>query len=217
MSSNGVVFDLDGTLADTLPSIADAINWGLAAVGLPEVPRSDVRGWIGEGLPMLCRRALRGADNVPFDRMIEAVSLHYRQHQLDKTVPFPGIPELMDELARRGVPMAVLSNKPHEHTVTMTQAIFGRWPLVAVEGYQEERRRKPDPQTLLAICQAMGLPPTAVMLVGDSNTDIATARNAGAIPIGATWGYRDREELIAAGAVHLVDRPADLLPLLDKV
>ncbi len=209
----GVVFDLDGTLADTLPAIADAINCGLAAIGLPEAPRSEVRRWIGEGLPTLCRRALRGAEDVPFDRMVEVVSQHYREHQLDKTVPFPGIPELMDELARQGIPMGVLSNKPHEHTVTMTEAIFGRWRLVAVEGYQEESYRKPDPRTLLQICQAMSLPPRQVMLVGDSNTDIFTARNAGVIAVAATWGYRDRDELIAAGPNYLIDRPEQVLAL----
>ena len=213
MKTKGVVFDLDGTLADTLPSIADAINCGLAAVGLPAVPQSDVRGWIGEGLPTLCRRALRGAE-VPFEQLYEVVSRHYREHQLDKTVPFPGIPELMNELARRGVPMAVLSNKPHEHTLTMAQALFGRWPLLAVEGYQEESRRKPDPQTLLDICQAMKLPPGRVLLVGDSGTDIATARNAGVIAVAATWGYRDREELVAARPDHLIDRPEQVLALI---
>ncbi len=214
MSTKGVVFDLDGTLADTLPAIADAINSGLAAIGLPEAPHADVRTWIGEGLPTLCRRALRGAENVPFDRMFEVVSKHYREHQLDKTVPFPGIPELMDALARRGVPMGVLSNKPHEHTLTMTQALFGRWPLVAVEGYQEESYRKPDPRTLVQICQTMGLPPREVMLVGDSNTDIFTARNAGVIAVAATWGYRDREELIAAGPNYLIDWPEQVLALV---
>lgn len=158
--------------------------------------------------------ALRGAENVSFDRMFEAVSQHYREHQLDKTVPFAGIPELMDELARRMVPMAVLSNKPHEHTLTMTQAVFGRWPLVAIEGYQEESRRKPDPQTLLEICQTMGLPPRQVMLVGDSATDIATASNAGVIAVAATWGYRDRDELIAAGPNYLIDWPEQVLALI---
>lgn len=210
----GVVFDLDGTLADTLPSIADAINYGLAAVGRPEVSRDEVRRWIGEGLPTLCRRALPDADEETFERMMAAVSKHYREHQMDKTVPFPGIPELMDQLARRGVPMGVLSNKPHEHTVTMTKALFGRWPLVAVEGYQEESYRKPDPRTLLRICQAMVLPPREVMLVGDSNTDIFTARNASVIAVAATWGYRDRDELIAAGPNYLIDWPEQVLALI---
>jgi phosphoglycolate phosphatase len=214
VNTNGVVFDLDGTLADTLPAIADAINSGLAAIGLPEAPRADVRAWIGEGLPTLCRRALRGAENVPFERMMEVVSKHYREHQLDKTVPFPGIPELLDELARRRVPMAVLSNKPHEFTVPMAQALFGRWPLVAVEGYQEESYRKPDPRTLLEICQAMALPPQQVILVGDSNTDIFTAHNAGVIAVAATWGYRDRAELVAAGPNYLIDRPEQVLALI---
>lgn len=210
----GVVFDLDGTLADTLPSIADAINYGLAAVGRPEASRDEVRRWIGEGLPTLCRRALPDTDEETFERMMAAVSQHYREHQMDKTVPFPGIPELMDELARRHVPMAVLSNKPHVYTVPMTEFLFGRWPLVAIEGYKEEDRRKPDPRTLLEICATMNLPPREVMLVGDSNTDIFTARNAGVIAVAATWGYRDRDELIAAGPNYLIDRPEQVLALV---
>jgi phosphoglycolate phosphatase len=157
---------------------------------------------------------LPDADEQTFERMMTAVSQHYREHQMDKTVPFPGITELMDELAGRGVLMAVLSNKPHVYTVPMTQALFSRWPLVAVEGYKEEDRRKPDPRTLLDIVAKMAAKPSQVMLVGDSNTDIATARNAGVIPIGATWGYRDREELIAAGAAHLIDAPGQLLALI---
>ncbi|MGQ9649346.1 MAG: HAD family hydrolase [Phycisphaerae bacterium] len=210
----GIVFDLDGTLADTLPSIADAINYGLAAIGRPEVSRDEVRRWIGEGLPTLCRRALPDADEETFERMMAAVSQHYREHQMDKTVPFPGITELMDELTRRGVLMGVLSNKPHVYTVPMTQGLFGRWPLVAIEGYREEERRKPDPRTLLDIVARMEAKPSEVMLVGDSNTDIATARNAGVIPIGATWGYRDRDELIVAGAAYLIDAPGQLLALI---
>jgi phosphoglycolate phosphatase len=214
MSVKGVVFDLDGTLADTLPAIADAINYGLAAVARPEASRDEVRRWIGEGLPTLCRRALPEADEPTFERMMAAVSQHYREHQMDKTVPFPGIPELMDELARRHVPMAVLSNKPHVYTVPMTRGLFGRWPLVAIEGYKEEDRRKPDPRTLLDIVARMEARPSEVMLVGDSNTDIATARNAGVIAVAATWGYRDRAELIAAGAAHLIDAPGQLLKLI---
>ena len=214
MSDKGVIFDLDGTLADTLPDLSDALNVGLKAFEFAERPPSDVRGWIGEGLPTLCSRAVGHATHVPIDEMAAIVTRQYRLHRLDKTTPFPGVAELLDALTRRRIPMAILSNKPHEHTGPMADALFGRWSFVAVEGYREEDRRKPDPQTAWEIVAKMQLEPAQVMLVGDSATDVDTALNAGLVPVGATWGYRGRPELIDAGAKYLIDHPKGLLPLI---
>lgn len=211
--SRGVIFDFDGTLADTLPDIANAVNAGLTHFGLDAQPRSIVRDWIGEGLPNLCQRALGGAD-APLDEMIRVVTAHYRDHRLDETAPFAGIPEMLDELARRGVPIAILTNKPHDHTIAMTAKLFDRWKWAAVEGYRVEERRKPDPRTALEIIAAMNLAPEQVLMVGDSFTDMETGVNAGMIPVGVTWGYRARHELIDAGARHLMDAPGELLALL---
>lgn len=214
MNLRGIIFDLDGTLTDTLPDIAAAVNAGRASFGLAARSVSDIRQWIGEGLPILCRRALVDAPHVPVEPMIAFVSDYYADHQLDQSAPFHGIPELLDELTARGTPLAILSNKPHIHTVPMTQALLGRWAFVAVEGYRIEDRRKPDPRTALDIVTAMGLSPAEVALVGDSDTDMHTAVNAGLLPIGVTWGYRSREVIQAAGAVHLIDAPRDLLAYL---
>ncbi|MBI4581985.1 MAG: HAD family hydrolase [Planctomycetes bacterium] len=216
MSIRGIIFDLDGTLADTLPGVAAAVNTGLRAFGLPDRPLADIRAWIGEGLPVLCRRALAGAPDVDADQMAPIVSGHYLAHRMDQTVPYPGIPELLDELVGRGVPIAILSNKPHEHTLPMSQALFDRWPWVAIEGYRHEDRRKPDPRTALDIARAMRLEPAEVALLGDSDTDMQTAVNAGMVPIGATWGYRDRGVIQAAGARHLIDEPKQLLDVLSE-
>ena len=216
MRVRGVIFDFDGTLADTLPDIADAVNVGLERFGLPRRPYEDVRGWVGEGLPTLCERALRasGAD-VPLAEMVQVVTESYRAHRLDKTSPFPGIPELLDELTRRGIAICILTNKPHEHTTPMVQALFGRWAWHAVEGYREESRRKPDPRTTLEIVGRIGCERSEVLFVGDSFTDMHTAVNAGVVPVGATWGYRSRDELIAAGAAYLIDAPGELLGVID--
>jgi phosphoglycolate phosphatase len=217
---SGIIFDLDGTLADTLPDIADAVNEGLRAFGLAERSPGEVRRWIGEGMPTLCGRALAAAgagDRIPLAGLITAVTSAYHDRRLNKTAPFPGIRELLDELALREIPMGVLSNKPHEHTVPMVEALFDRAGMprfLAVEGYRQERRRKPDPRTALDIAAAMRVEPSEVILVGDSPTDMATAINAGLVPVGATWGYRSREELLEAGAAHLIDAPRDLLSLL---
>ncbi len=212
--SLGVIFDFDGTLADTLPDITNAVNAGLTHFGMEAQPRSAVRDWIGEGLPTLCQRALRGAAGIPIDEMVKVVTTHYGRHRLDETAPFAGVPELLDELTRRGIPIAILTNKPHDHTIAMTAKLFARWPFTAVEGYRVEDRRKPDPRTALEIIAGMGLTPDRVMMVGDSFTDMETAVNAGMIPVGATWGYRARHELIEAGARHLIDEPGALLTLI---
>lgn len=215
MSIRGVIFDLDGTVADTLPDIAAAVNFGLRSYGLTEQPIEQIRWWVGEGLPTLCRRAVAAAPEVPVDEMVRRVTGHYAAHRLDNTAPFGGIPELLDALTDRGLPVAILTNKPHEHTVPMVAALFARWPFTAVEGYREESRRKPDPRTALEIIARMGARPSEVLMVGDSKTDMATAVNAGMIGVGVTWGYRPREELLGAGAAHLIDRPAELLALIE--
>lgn len=197
-----------------MPDLTDAVNVGLRAFGLPERSASEVRTYIGEGLPLLCRRAAGESADVPIDEMAATVTAHYREHRLEKTALFPGVAQLLAELSRRGVQMAILSNKPHEHTVPMTEALLGRWSFAAVEGYREEDRRKPDPRTALEIVARMELEPGQVMLVGDSGTDVRTARNAGIPPVAVTWGYRDRDHLIESGAEVLIDRPADLRALL---
>lgn len=214
MRVQGVLFDLDGTLAHTLPDITDAINAGCEAFGLPLRSQSEVRGWIGEGMPKLCTRVLAGRDDVPLDDMVETVTAYYRRHRFDKATLFDGIPELLDELTRRGIWMAVLSNKPHEHMAPVMEGMFGRWTWVAIEGYKEEDRRKPDPQTALDIARQMVARPSEVLFVGDSFTDMETAVNAGMIAVGCTWGYRSRKELIDAGARHLIEKPHQLLDLL---
>lgn len=214
MHIRGIIFDLDGTLVDTLPDIAAAVNAGRTALDLPPWPLSDVRRWIGEGLPTLCQRALTDAPHIPVEKMIPIVSAYYEAHRLDQAAPYPGVPELLDALTARAIPMAILSNKPHVHTLPMAQAIFGRWPFVAIEGYRLEERRKPDPRTALDIARAMRLEPDQVALIGDSDTDMRTAVNAGLTPVGATWGYRSREIITAAGALRLVDRPAEVLDLV---
>lgn len=214
MSARGVIFDLDGTLAHTLPDIVAAVNFGLRSFNLPEQPEMQVRAWIGDGMPMLCQRALAGQPSVFLPDMVERVTGYYREHRMDQARPFEGIPELLDELTARGIPMAVLSNKPHEHAVPMVEALFERWQFVAVEGYREEARRKPDPRTALEIAERMGVPRDQVLMVGDSEPDILTAVNAGLVPVGVTWGYRPVEELAAAGARWLIDHPRELLERL---
>jgi phosphoglycolate phosphatase len=167
---------------------------------------------VGDGIFKLCERGARGT-NAPIEQMADIVSRHYAEHRMDNAVPYPGIPELLDELNRRGLPMGVLSNKPHEHTVPMVRELFNRWRFAAVEGFREKDRAKPDPRSVWDIVETMKLEPENVIFVGDSDTDMKTAVNARCLPVGATWGYRDREDLWNAGAKHLIDQPIQLLDL----
>jgi phosphoglycolate phosphatase len=215
MSIRGVIFDFDGTLADTLPDIAAAVNAGMRELGLAERPLDEVRLWVGEGLPTLCARALAASGSkAPLEPFVAAVTKSYREHRIELTKAFPGIPELLDALSARGVLMGVLTNKPHEHALPMMQELFGRWRWAAVEGYRVEERRKPDPRTAWEMVERMQLSRKEVAFVGDSFTDVRTALNAGLLAIGATWGYRMRQELIDAGAAHLIDTPAELLRII---
>ena len=208
---NGIIFDFDGTLADTLPDLTTSLNAGLAAYGIEVQPISAVRRWIGEGLPLLCRRAAGERDDIPIDDLVARVTTHYRDHRLDTTAPFDGVSELLDALTARQKPMAILTNKPHEHTGPMVESLFGAWSFVAIEGYRQEERRKPDPRSTLEIVAAMNAAPGEVFFVGDSATDIKTATNAEVVPVGVTWGYRDHDELVDAGAAILIDHPRQLL------
>lgn len=221
MLVHGVVFDLDGTLADTLADLTDAVNVGLRQLGFPPRSPDEVRQWIGEGMTILCRRAIAAAappgaaiDDQTVAAMAAVFTAHYRDHRLDKTVPYPGIPELLDALAARGLKMAVFSNKPHGHTMALMDALFDRWPWSVVEGSREDRPRKPDPAVGCEMLARMDLKPEQAIMVGDSAIDVQAARNVGAVSVGVTWGFRDRAELLEAGADHIIDRPADLLTLL---
>jgi len=222
MPIKGVIFDFDGTFANTLADLTDAVNVGLHRFGYPHRPASEVRLWIGSGLPTLCRLAI-AAGNPPvtvppgethIQQMAAVVTEYYLEHRLDKTRPYPGIPAVLDALMDARVSMAVLSNKPHVHTAPMVEALFGERPWTAIEGCRDDDQRKPDPQTARTIMARMRLEPGQVMMVGDSAVDVQTGLNAGMVTVGVTWGFRDRAELIDAGAHHIIDRPEDLLALI---
>jgi phosphoglycolate phosphatase len=211
----GVIFDLDGTLADTLEDIAAGVNHALAAEGLPTVAAEQVRGWVGEGYLILMKRAAPQADDAQLKRLIAAGASYYSKHALDRTRLYPGVLNVLDRLQTRGLRIAVLSNKPEPITIEMVGALCPGVRFDAIAGYRDEASKKPNPSVALDIAGRMGLPPPRVIMVGDSATDIATARNAGIRAVSVTWGFRSRGELAAAGPDAMIDRPAELLDLLD--
>ncbi len=204
------VFDLDGTLVDSLADIAEALNDCLTLLGLPTRSVADYRYLVGEGIPKLATRAI--GDNQPHlvDRLAELARARYRARPLHHTRPYDGVPQLVHRLDQRGAQLAVLSNKPHELTRTIVHAFWPAGPFLHIQGYITEPLRKPNPHYLLDLCRRAGVTPDQACLIGDTPTDIETARRAGTHAIGVTWGFRTRADLAAADATTIVDTPAEI-------
>jgi phosphoglycolate phosphatase len=208
----GVIFDLDGTLVDSLGDIASAMNRTLAAAGFPTHPLDAYRSFVGEGVQKLAERALpQGAQHVRTE-VVAAYQADYAEHFLDASTLYPGISALLDGLSERRIQLAVLSNKPDEPTRHLVQALLGRWHFQVVLGERPGVPRKPDPTSALEVAGLMGLGAAEVAFVGDTLVDIATARAAGMRPYGVLWGFRAQE--VAASGVTTVSRAEQLLPLL---
>ena len=217
MPFQAILFDLDGTLLDTLADIAHAANEALDREGFPAHPEADYLRFIGEGVPMLFRRALPpdSSDDTRVGRCIVRFQETYGEFWNVRTKPYAGISELLDALAARGLALAVLSNKPDDFTRLYGEAYLSPWPFRAIVGQREGVPRKPDPASALQIAHRLGVDPASCLFVGDSVVDIQTARNAGMVPVGVSWGFQPVDALRAAGARAILDRPSDLLVLIE--
>jgi phosphoglycolate phosphatase len=215
MKFDGVIFDLDGTLVDTLEDIADAMDRVLALEGAPGHTCEEYRYLIGHGIRNLVTEALppdlRSEERVArcFERMIE----DYGRNSLVKTRPYEGVPELVRALRGEGVPLAIHSNKSDGLTRDIVAALLDPADFVVVNGARPDAPLKPDPAVALSIAERFGVPAARVVYLGDSLVDMRTATAAGMIPVGALWGFRTREELVQSGAAVVIDAPLDLLPL----
>jgi phosphoglycolate phosphatase len=216
MRFDAVLFDLDGTLADTLDDIAASVNWALERNAVDPHPPDAYRELVGEGVGRLVERALPVERQDLHGAVLEDLRAHYTEHMLDRTAPYPGIPELLDEIRRRDLPMAVLSNKPEVATRWMVERLFSAWPFAAVRGERPGVPHKPDPAAALEIASAIGVEPARVLYLGDTRTDMETAVAAGMFAVGALWGFRDRAELVAHGAAAIVEHPREVLGLIGE-
>ena len=211
------IFDLDGTLLDTLGDLAASTNYALRMHGMPEHSIDDVRRFVGNGVRLLMERAVPdGADNPLFDEAFATFRQHYMEHSLDTTRPYDGIPETLSELRRRGCHIAVVSNKMMAATVELCQHFFPDTVEVAIgENEAAGIRKKPAPDTVFAALQALhvgeGRGEVNAVYVGDSDVDLETARNANLPCISVLWGFRDRDFLLRHGAQTFVSHPTDLL------
>ena len=216
MAYRAVLFDLDGTLVDTLRDLADSTNYVLAQAGFPQHEVEAYRYFVGAGRRVLASRALpeEHRDEQTIDRTSSEIERVYSRRWTEHTAPYPGIPELLDALTDRGIRMAILSNKPQRPAEVMVSRLLPRWHFGAVEGERPGIPLKPDPSGALEIARRMKLKPVEFLYLGDSATDMQTAVAANMYPVGALWGFRTAEELRAGGTEVLIQIPTDLLPLL---
>ena len=215
MTYQAVLFDLDGTLLDTLDDLADSMNAVLAANGWPAHPVDAYRTFVGDGVVELVRRALpedqRGEETL--NRAVQQMRGEYHQRWDCKTRPYDGVAEMLDALSERGVAMAVLSNKPHDMTETCVRRLLGDWTFAAIPGVAADVPPKPDPAGTAKVCRALDIPAERFVYLGDTDTDMKTATAAGTYAVGAAWGFRAAEELSNHGARRVIDAPTELLEL----
>jgi len=209
-----VLFDMDGTLVDSLVDIASSLNHVLAEAGLPIHPLAAYRTLVGDGASELVRRALPPDRAHLHAELLDRYKARYRTHLIVETRPFDGIEDALALLERHDVPKAVITNKPHAPALEIVERLLGRYQWAAIEGQKDGIPHKPDPTAALSIARTIGIEPSRCVFVGDTDTDMKTAVNAGMIPIGCAWGLRSREELVANGARVVIEHPRELVPLV---
>ena len=207
------IFDLDGTLLDTLGDLAASVNFALRTHGMPEHSLDDVRRFVGNGVRKLMERAVPdGADNPLFDEAFATFRQHYMAHSLDTTRPYEGIPEALEALKASGCHLAVVSNKMMAATQALCSHFFPDTIEVAIGEHETEGiRKKPAPDTVVAALKALGVGKEGAVYVGDSEVDIQTARNSGLPCISVLWGFRHRDFLQQNGAETFISAPSELL------
>ena len=210
MAYRAVLYDMDGTVLDTLEDMADSVNESLSRFGLPPVTLDKVRRSVGNGARKLIFRVVpEGTDPALTERVLAFYKPWYDAHCNEKTRPYAGVPELMARLRDRGIAQAIISNKPDPAVQELARAFFPGLLETAV-GESAAVRTKPNPDAILAAVKQMGVPLEQCVYVGDSEVDVEAARNAGLDCISVSWGFRSVEQLLAAGAARIVSDPAGL-------
>lgn len=211
------IFDLDGTLADTLESMAYSANQILKELNLKEQPAQAFRYYAGEGVYELCKRVLAAAGDPKghyYERFLEGYRFWFAKYCMYQVKPYAGIKELLLELKKRKVKTAVLSNKPHQQAIDVVHDLFGKDCFDLIQGQQEGIPRKPDPAGALHIAHLAGVRPDCCLYLGDTDTDMQTGNGAGMHTVGVLWGFRPREELEENHAQYLAATPMDILNIL---
>ncbi len=204
------IFDLDGTLLDTLEDLTASTNYVMSKMGMPQHTMEEVRAFVGNGIRKLIERAVPGGlSNPDYERAYEEFLRHYSVHNMDRTAPYEGIVAMLEALKKRGCRIAVVSNKYYLSTQALCRHFFGELVEVSI-GEREGIRKKPAPDTVEEALRQLGVGKEGAVYVGDSEVDIATAANSGLPCISVLWGFRSKELLEKHGATEFVSSPADL-------
>lgn len=213
MTYQAAIFDLDGTLINSLEDLADSANAMLESYGFPTHPVDPYRYFVGNGSRKLIERCLpedKGKDPAFVDEALERYKQIYAQHTQAKTRPYDGIQDMLDELQKRGIPLGICTNKHQSAAEDIVNAMFPKGTFQSIIGDQKDLPRKPDPKKVLMIADKFHVTPEHVAYFGDTSVDMDTAHNAGFLAVGVTWGFRPKEELIKHGAQVLLDAPMEL-------
>lgn len=219
MKFKAVIFDLDGTLIDSLTDLANTLNSVLAKNRLPTHDIDTVRCLVGYGMNELVRKALPPDlqyQQKLLERLMQEMLEHYAETWMDNTRPYPGIAELLDWLDTTPIKKGVLSNKSDRFTKLCVETLLSAWKFDSVTGHHSGITLKPAPEGALLMAEEMGIDPAEILYVGDSEVDMLTAGAAGMYPVGALWGFRTKEELLESGAKILVEKPQEIIDLLSK-
>ena len=216
LKHSAVLFDLDGTLLNTLEDVAGSVNHGLEKLGFPRHPVAEYKNLIGEGRDVLAMKALpeNHRDAETGKKLLALINTNYAIHWADHTRPYPGIPELLDALTARAIKITVLSNKADDLTNICVTKLLARWHFALVAGSRPNIPNKPAPAGAIQLAKQAGISPTEFLYLGDSDIDMKTAVGAGMYPIGAGWGFRSEQELLGAGAKAVIKQPEELLEYL---
>lgn len=211
---NTIIFDLDGTLLDTLDDLTDSVNYSLALHGFPCREKSEVRRFVGNGVARLMELAIPdGRSNSKYDICLEDFKKHYSKNKQNKTNAYNGIMELLEKLNKENYKLAIVSNKFDMAVKELNEIYFGEYIKVAI-GESEHIAKKPAPDTVFKALEELGAEANNSIYVGDSEVDVKTAKNSGIKCVGVTWGFRDRELLEEKGADYIIDKPSDLLEII---
>lgn len=209
---NTFIFDLDGTLLNTLDDLAASVNYALRTHGMPERTLDEVRSFVGNGVRLLMERAIpEGSANPRFEETFATFRAYYMEHSLDTTRPYEGIPEMIHTLKQRGCRLAVVSNKFYAATQELIRHFFPEITVAIGEHEAEGIRKKPAPDTVFEALRQLGVGKEKAVYVGDSDVDLQTAHNSGLPCISVLWGFRNRDFLLAHGATTFISHPEELL------
>ena len=209
-----VIFDLDGTLADSLESIWYCANYAIGTCGFDPIPLEKYNIFVGDGANTLIKRCLAYSGDTEgeyFEKAFLQYQLFFKEHCMYHVKPYDGIPETLDALKQAGIKIAVFSNKPHERTVDVVETLFGKDYFDEILGQADDRPKKPSPNGVFYLAEKLGVEIQDIAYVGDTSTDMMTGKSAGAWTIGVLWGFRGRDELEKYKADVIIDKPSDIL------